>query len=144
MRDSRSFRDHFADRRFRFRTANSLSAASRTAGSFSTTFVSRHHCVPLMADYTLRIRDLGSKNGTYVNRDLATTGERILVHGDTLRVADLVIRIELGFDGALMPADSFETDVVERDTTQFDNRSFRKSKVDQPSSADVSQNATRD
>ena len=29
--------------------------------------VSRHHCVLLLDEYTLRIRDLGSRNGTYVN-----------------------------------------------------------------------------
>jgi pSer/pThr/pTyr-binding forkhead associated (FHA) protein len=63
-------------------------------------FISRHHCVLLMDDYTLRIRDLGSKNGTYVNRDLAPTGERILVHGDTIRVADLLFRVEITSAGA--------------------------------------------
>ena len=29
--------------------------------------VSRHHCVLLLDEYALRIRDLGSKNGTIVN-----------------------------------------------------------------------------
>jgi pSer/pThr/pTyr-binding forkhead associated (FHA) protein len=57
--------------------------------------VSRHHCVLLLDDYTLRIRDLASKNGTFVNRDQARVGERILVHGDTVRVGDMVIRVEL-------------------------------------------------
>ena len=37
--------------------------------------VSRHHCVLLMDDYTLRIRDLASKNGTFVNRDQSRVGE---------------------------------------------------------------------
>jgi pSer/pThr/pTyr-binding forkhead associated (FHA) protein len=102
-----------------------------------SSFVSRHHCVLLMDDCTLRIRDLGSKNGTYVNRDLAPTGERVLAHGDSIRVADLVIRIELEAVGASPPAASLETDVVERDTTQFDSRSPEKPTVDQPSAAEV-------
>jgi pSer/pThr/pTyr-binding forkhead associated (FHA) protein len=105
-------------------------------------FVSRHHCVLLMDDYTLRIRDLGSKNGTYVNKDLAPTGERVLVHGDMVRVADLVIRVELESIGASKPAASLETDAVERDTTQLDSRPREKSKSDQPSSAEGSQEAT--
>jgi pSer/pThr/pTyr-binding forkhead associated (FHA) protein len=63
-------------------------------------FVSRHHCALLMDEYTLRIRDLGSKNGTYVNRDLAPKSERILVHGDTICVADSVFRIEIISAGA--------------------------------------------
>jgi pSer/pThr/pTyr-binding forkhead associated (FHA) protein len=107
-------------------------------------FVSRHHCVLLMDDYTLRIRDLGSKNGTYVNRDLAQTGERILAHGDTVRVADLVIRVELESVGASTPAAAHETDIVERDTTQFDNRFLAESKEDQQSSAEESQKAVGD
>jgi pSer/pThr/pTyr-binding forkhead associated (FHA) protein len=105
-------------------------------------FVSRHHCVLLMDDYTVRIRDLGSKNGTYVNRDLAPTGERILAHGDTVRVADLVIRVELESVGAAKPAAALETDVVERDTTLFDSRGPEKPKADEPSSAEVPQAAS--
>jgi|SRR5580704_8245807 len=90
--------------------------------SLDSEFVSRHHCVLLFDESALRIRDLGSKNGTYVNRDLAPTGERILAHGDTIRVADLLIRIELEPHGVSKPAASIETDIVERDTTQLDNR----------------------
>jgi pSer/pThr/pTyr-binding forkhead associated (FHA) protein len=106
-------------------------------------FVSRHHCVLLMDDYTLRIRDLGSKNGTYVNRDLAPTGVRILAHGDTVRVADLVIRVELEPVGASNPAAaSLEADVVERDTTQVDNRCLQQPKADETSSAEVPQSAS--
>jgi pSer/pThr/pTyr-binding forkhead associated (FHA) protein len=107
-----------------------------------TNSVSRHHCVLLMDDYTLRIRDLGSKNGTYVNRDLAPTGERILAHGDTVRVADLIIRLELSLVGAPMPAASFETDIVERDTTQLDSRPAAESKADEPSADKVSEEAS--
>jgi len=51
-----------------------------------TNSVSRHHCVLLMDDYTLRIRDLASKNGTFVNRDLTRIGERVLAHDDRVRL----------------------------------------------------------
>ena len=42
-----------------------------------TNSVSRRHCVLLMDDYTLRIRDLASRNGTFVNRDLTRISERV-------------------------------------------------------------------
>jgi pSer/pThr/pTyr-binding forkhead associated (FHA) protein len=107
--------------------------------SLDSSFVSRHHCVLLMDDYTVRIRDLGSKNGTYVNRDLAPTGERILAHGDTIRVADLVFRVEVTPVGDSSQAAVHGTDVVDRDTTQVDDRPREDPKADRPSSAEVSQ-----
>jgi pSer/pThr/pTyr-binding forkhead associated (FHA) protein len=61
--------------------------------------VSRHHCVLLLDEYTLRIRDLGSKNGTYVNGRRIGTGELILLHGDIVSVASLnemTFEIQLG------------------------------------------------
>jgi pSer/pThr/pTyr-binding forkhead associated (FHA) protein len=102
-------------------------------------FISRHHCVLLMDDDTLRIRDLGSKNGTYVNGDLTPTGERVLVHGDTISVADLVFRIETTPAGAPSQVALHQTDIVDRDTTQLDGRPRAESKVDPPSSAQVAQ-----
>jgi hypothetical protein len=46
-----------------------------------------------MGDRALIVPDLVSENGTYVNRALAQTGERILARGDTVRVEDQVIRV---------------------------------------------------
>jgi len=109
--------------------------------SLDSSFVSRHHCVLLMDDYTVRIRDLGSKNGTYVNRDLAPTGERILAHGDTVRVGDMVIRIELESGTA---SASLETQDVGPETIDHPGHSPEKTKVDQPTSAKASQKAARD
>jgi pSer/pThr/pTyr-binding forkhead associated (FHA) protein len=106
--------------------------------------VSRHHCVLLMDDFTLRIRDLASKNGTFVNRDLTRIGERILAHGDTVRVGDLVIRVELESSAASPPAASLETQDLEPDTQQLDSPSVEKPKADQPSSAEESQKVARD
>jgi pSer/pThr/pTyr-binding forkhead associated (FHA) protein len=104
--------------------------------------ISRHHCVLLLDDYTLRIRDLGSKNGTFVNRDQTRTGERILVNGDTVRVGDLVIRIELESGTASTPAASLETQDVGPETIDHAGHAPAETKVD--SSAEVSHKAARD
>lgn len=58
-------------------------------------FVSRHHCVLLLDDYTLRIRDLGSKNGTFVNGRRIGTGETILLHDDTISIGEMICKIDL-------------------------------------------------
>jgi len=100
--------------------------------------VSRHHCVLLLDDYTLRIRDLASKNGTFVNRDQTRIGERILVHGDTVRVGDMDIRVELESGTA---SASLETQDVGPETIDHAGHSTEKTKVDQPTSAEVSQQA---
>jgi predicted component of type VI protein secretion system len=57
-------------------------------------FVSRHHCVLLLDEYTLRIRDLGSQNGTFVNGRRIVRGEHILLHGDAVSVGDLDFHID--------------------------------------------------
>src|SRR5690606_17630712 len=59
--------------------------------------ISRHHCLILRTDDGYTVRDLGSRNGTYVN------GERIaaeteLKHDDTLRVGPLEFRCEMSTD----------------------------------------------
>jgi pSer/pThr/pTyr-binding forkhead associated (FHA) protein len=103
--------------------------------------VSRHHCVLLLDDYTLRIRDLASKNGTFLNRDQTRLGERILVHGDTIHVGDVVIRIELESGSA---SASLETQDVGPETIDHPGHSPENPKVDQPTSAEASQKADRD
>jgi hypothetical protein len=57
--------------------------------------VSRHHCVLLLDEYALRIRDLGSKNGTIVN-GTRIGGESILQHDDTVSIDQLTFEIDLG------------------------------------------------
>jgi pSer/pThr/pTyr-binding forkhead associated (FHA) protein len=106
-----------------------------------TNSVSRHHCVLLMDYYTLRIRDLASKNGTFVNRDQTRLGERILVHGDTVHIGDMVIRIELESGTA---SASLETKDVEPETIDHTGHSPETPKVDEPTSAEASQKAARD
>jgi len=109
-----------------------------------TNSVSRHHCVLLLDDYTLRIRDLASKNGTFINRDQSRVGERILLDGDTVRVGDMVIRIGFESGTASTPAASLETQDVGPETIDHAGRSPEKPKVDQPTSADASQKAARE
>jgi pSer/pThr/pTyr-binding forkhead associated (FHA) protein len=57
--------------------------------------VSRHHCALLLDEYTLRIRDLGSKSGTWVNAKRIGTTEAILLNDDTVLVAGITFRIDL-------------------------------------------------
>jgi len=56
--------------------------------------ISRHHCVLLVEDGYIGIRDFGSKNGTYVN-DERVAGERELKPGDRLTVGPLRFEIHV-------------------------------------------------
>lgn len=59
--------------------------------------ISRHHCVVMVEDSLVVVRDLGSRNGTFVN-DEQIVGERELRAGDKLRVGPLqfeVVVVEL-------------------------------------------------
>ncbi len=60
--------------------------------------ISRHHCVLLVEDGYVGVRDFGSKNGTYIN-DERVTGERELKPGDRLSVGPL--RFEVCMDHGL-------------------------------------------
>lgn len=50
--------------------------------------ISRHHCLLLKTDHRVTVRDLGSRNGTYVN-DVRIEKETPLEHEDELRVGPL-------------------------------------------------------
>ena len=54
--------------------------------------VSRQHCVFLLTENELRLRDLGSTNGTCVNGQ-RITGEVVLRHGDTVTIGTLGFRV---------------------------------------------------
>ncbi len=54
--------------------------------------VSRHHCAISVDDYTVRIRDLGSTNGTSVNGELIR-GQVQLKTGDRIHVGKLVLEV---------------------------------------------------
>jgi len=51
--------------------------------------ISRHHCVLLVEDGYIGVRDFGSKNGTFIN-DERVVGERELKPGDRLTVRKVV------------------------------------------------------
>jgi predicted component of type VI protein secretion system len=92
-------------------------------------FVSRHHCVLLLDDFTLRARDLGSKNGTFVNGRRIGGGETILLHDDMVSIGEMICQIDLtqpnAVDTEVAPATtttlaSTGTVVFEGDTVQTD------------------------
>jgi pSer/pThr/pTyr-binding forkhead associated (FHA) protein len=56
--------------------------------------LSRHHCVFKKDEYSLRVRDLGSTNGTFVNGRRIFT-EAILKPGDEVRIADVTFYVVL-------------------------------------------------
>lgn len=60
----------------------------------NTDLVSRHHCVFNVDDFTVRLRDLGSTNGTYVNGE-RIQGQVVLKEGDVIQVGKLTFELVL-------------------------------------------------
>ncbi len=75
--------------------------------------ISRHHCVLTVDEYTVRIRDLGSTNGTKVNGQRVTRGA--LLPGDELAFASVKFRVHLGPD----PDPSEEDEANEYEPTEY-------------------------
>lgn len=67
--------------------------------------ISRHHCVLVIDEGYVAVRDLGSKNGTFVNGE-RIVGERLLHNADQLKVGPLAFEIVLstGVGGKKKPA----------------------------------------
>jgi len=65
--------------------------------------VSRHHCVFNLDDFTVRLRDLGSTNGTLVN-GTRVRGEVTLKSGDRVRVGKLDFEVVIPDPSAPEPA----------------------------------------
>ena len=59
--------------------------------------VSRHHCVFILDDYGLRLRDLGSTNGSFVNGE-RLQGSVILNTGDQVTIGKLEFEVAIGDD----------------------------------------------
>jgi pSer/pThr/pTyr-binding forkhead associated (FHA) protein len=78
--------------------------------------VSRHHCVFKMDEYTVRVRDLGSTNGTFVNGE-RLRGEVMLNTGDKVRVGTLEFEVVIG-EGAAEAEQASATLEGEPDTSQ--------------------------
>lgn len=64
----------------------------------SSESVSRHHCVFTLDDFSVRLRDLGSTNGTYVNGQ-RIQGQAILQPGDRVLIGKL--EFEVVIEGAV-------------------------------------------
>ncbi len=54
--------------------------------------VSRHHCVFTIDDFSVRLRDLGSTNGTYVNNE-RIAGQVVLQPGDVVSIGKLTLEL---------------------------------------------------
>jgi hypothetical protein len=67
--------------------------------------VSRHHCALWVDDFSVRVRDLGSTNGTFVNNE-RVRGEMVLGAGDHIRVGKLDFELLLGDLAAEKRADA--------------------------------------
>jgi pSer/pThr/pTyr-binding forkhead associated (FHA) protein len=75
--------------------------------------VSRRHCLLEIDPPSVRVRDIGSRNGTFINGEMIGQRpeeeaegvggpifpERELTNGDELRVGDTVFRVSINADG---------------------------------------------
>ncbi len=91
--------------------------------------VSRHHCELSIDGDTLKVKDLGSSNGTYVNND--RINETLLVAGDRVSIGSVIFTVQI--DGqpdeiaAIQAPESaaeeivdLEADVMDKDATEED------------------------
>lgn len=56
--------------------------------------ISRHHCVLLVDETAVTLRDFGSKNGSFINGQ-RVSGEQDLRHGDKLKIGPLEFEISI-------------------------------------------------
>lgn len=77
----------------------------------NTDLVSRHHCVFTVDDYTVRLRDLGSTNGTYVNGE-RIQGQVVLKPGDEVSVGKLKFKVVVSQPAAVGAATSEKAPAV--------------------------------
>jgi len=73
--------------------------------------VSRHHCVFTVDDFSVRLRDLGSTNGTFVNGE-RLKGAVMLKQGDRVLIGKLDFEVILQEDRSTMPASGVETVMI--------------------------------
>lgn len=64
--------------------------------------ISRHHCVLTLDDFTVRLRDLGSTNGTFVNGE-RIQGQVVLKPGDHVAVGKLAFELVVGERARVAP-----------------------------------------
>ena len=77
----------------------------------ATSAVSRHHCEVSIQDSKAVLRDLGSSNGTFVNRRRIAHTE--LAAGDLISIGDLVFVVRIdGKPGAIEAEECYEDGIV--------------------------------
>lgn len=79
--------------------------------------VSRHHCVFTTDDYTVRLRDLGSTNGTTVNGE-RIRGEVVLKPGDHVSFGKLEFEVLIGAAAHATSAPAVSEDTAELSGSQ--------------------------
>ncbi|QDU78556.1 Glycogen accumulation regulator GarA [Polystyrenella longa] len=92
--------------------------------------ISRHHCVIRFDGITYRVRDLGSRNGTFVNgRQIKS--DVVLVPDDQIRIGSMTMQLFLSEQPPKSAAEADhlkQTDVL--DGTTVHNSSLPKSSAD--------------
>ena len=92
-----------ADRRFSLSDGTFvIGRAADAAIQIDSAGVSRQHAQVVVRGRQVRLEDLGSKNGTFVDGQPVTSG-RVLSHGDEVRVGPVALRFELA---ALEPTET--------------------------------------
>jgi pSer/pThr/pTyr-binding forkhead associated (FHA) protein len=85
--------------------------------------ISRNHCCILVHEDEVTIRDLNSRNGTYVN-DERISGDRTLAPGDKLRIAKLEFEVVIKEDKkepvAASDPDTKEKKIADSSSMEFD------------------------
>jgi predicted component of type VI protein secretion system len=104
-----------------------------------SSLVSRHHAALLLDDFTLRVRDLGSRNGTFVNDHRIGIGEVVLLHGDVVTVGDMTCQVEIGSEPGGLPVPQLleATGVFDGDTVQAKNAEALAPPNDPPAPSQV-------
>jgi hypothetical protein len=83
--------------------------------------VSRHHCVFTIDDFSVRLRDLGSTNGTYVNNE-RIAGQVVLQPGDVVSIGKLTLELVIRAPGTAGSGEGSGTDLAaEGDTFLSDS-----------------------
>lgn len=72
--------------------------------------ISRHHCIFTCDDYSVRLRDLGSTNGTFIN-DEPLRGQAVLNTGDKIRIGKLEFEAVIREEAAVAVSET-EPEVV--------------------------------
>lgn len=89
--------------------------------------VSRRHAELLQADGELLLRDLGSRNGTYLNHERLARAE-IVAHGDVLRFGDIEFRLQIERDDS---ADDFTATEFFNPSTSIDRMPIGAQKLEE-------------